>query len=532
VGEVHQVVVSGNYAYLADRFWNGIAEIQEFGALRIMDISNPASPQLVGEYQTGGQAWSVGVVGNIAYVGAAELEMFDVSDSANATHIANYGPAGWGGVLPGDRAYVSSSGLAILDISDPTSPQRLGGYPAYGVVSGQYGYVGIPGQGVAVIDFDPPANLPRVASLDTPGSARRVVVSGTRAYVADHSAGLQVLDVGDPTKPAWLGGSMTSNPADFVAAAGNYAYVVETWYNGGGSYGTSLEIVDVSNPATPQWVGSYGTSGGARSFSVAGNHAYLGLYEYPSNRVEVIDLSAPDNPQLAAAYDTVGSVNGLAVHGQHLLVGQNGLLVLDISDPVNPKPVGTLAGSYWISHLAVSGTRAYATGSAGLQILDLSDPTHPSLLGGSTNVGSAWNGLAGSGNYVYGAAGGSGVQVVDISDPANPLLVGGNSAAVANDLVISGNHVFVAGGPEGLQVFDLALTTPPTPPVLNVTRLGSALTIAWSASATGAVLESSDQLAPGANWSTAPETQAIVGSQKMVTIQIGAGSRFFRLKLP
>ena len=79
------------------------------------------------------------------------------------------------------------SGLQVLDISNPAAPQRLGGWQppdgnylwGGGAVAGQYAYVGVSvgpsgtsGTGLAVIDLDPPANLLRVGSLDTPGYAR------------------------------------------------------------------------------------------------------------------------------------------------------------------------------------------------------------------------------------------------------------------------------------------------------------------------------------------------------------------------
>ena len=146
-------------------------------------------------------------------------------------------------------------------------------------------------------------------------------------------------------------------------------------------------------------------------------------------------------------------------------------------------------------------------------------------------MGSAWNGLAGSGNYVYGAAGGSGVQVVDISDPANPRLVGGNSAAVANDLVISGNHVFMAGYDEGLQVFDLALSTPPAPPILKTTRSDATLTIAWPVGATNYVLEATTSL-PAVSWNTVTNNPTIGATERSVQLSLTGNAKFFRLRQP
>ncbi|MFM6592768.1 MAG: hypothetical protein ACKPJH_08845, partial [Dolichospermum sp.] len=50
--------VVGNYAYVTD-YYSG---------LQIIDISNPTTPTLKGNYDTSGSAIGVQVVGNYAYV--------------------------------------------------------------------------------------------------------------------------------------------------------------------------------------------------------------------------------------------------------------------------------------------------------------------------------------------------------------------------------------------------------------------------------------------------------------------------------
>jgi hypothetical protein len=268
--------------------------------------------------------------------------------------------------------------------------------------------------------------------------------------------------------------------------------------------------------------------------AATGDYAFLSVpneADYGSkSRIEVIDLRTPNEPKLVGTYATAGAPTGLAIHGQHLLVGQQGLVVLDVSNPANPQPVGRYNSTKWINRVAVSGTRAYVTGGAGFQVFDLSNPTQPLLLGSNPGLGSIWIGLATSGNYVYGAKVGSGVQVVDISDPANPRLAGGNSATVASDLVISGNHVFVAGDSDGLQVFDLALSNTQDPPGLGVLPSGSSLRITWPTNATGFILQSATSLANGADWQDSGLTSTVVGDQNVVTVGATNATGFFRLR--
>ncbi|NCS55322.1 MAG: hypothetical protein GPJ23_25185 [Microcystis aeruginosa G13-05] len=173
------VQVVGNYAYVAD--W-------ALG-LQIIDISNPAAPNLKGNYQIFiGDAFGVQIVGNYAYVAAS-----------------------W------------SVGLQIIDISNPAAPNFKGNYNTSG-----------------------DAVAPTLkGNYNTPGTAVDVQVVGNYAYVADWALGLQIIDISNPAAPNLKGNYNTSGAAADVQVVGNYAYVAD--YEGG------LQILDVSdftNPST------------------------------------------------------------------------------------------------------------------------------------------------------------------------------------------------------------------------------------------------------------------------------------------
>ena len=105
------ILVSGTYAYVAD---GG-------DGLRIIDVSDPASPVEAGFYDTGDWVEGVAVSGAYAYV--ADLD----------------------------------DGLRVIDVSDPASPVGVGGYDTGGravgvVVSGTYAYVADGDDGLRIID--------------------------------------------------------------------------------------------------------------------------------------------------------------------------------------------------------------------------------------------------------------------------------------------------------------------------------------------------------------------------------------------
>jgi len=57
--DAYGVAVAGNYAYVA---------AGEFGGLQVIDVTDPANPQLVGSVATPAVAWDVAVAGSYAYV--------------------------------------------------------------------------------------------------------------------------------------------------------------------------------------------------------------------------------------------------------------------------------------------------------------------------------------------------------------------------------------------------------------------------------------------------------------------------------
>ena len=84
--------MAGNYAYVAD----------DSNGLVIVDVTNPASPTLKGNYYTAGYSMGVAVAGNYAYVAdySNGLVIVDVSNPAAPTLKGSYNTAGnslWSG---------------------------------------------------------------------------------------------------------------------------------------------------------------------------------------------------------------------------------------------------------------------------------------------------------------------------------------------------------------------------------------------------------------------------------------------------
>ncbi len=115
------VSARGNTVFVAD----GV------GGLATVDVTDPASPKVLGQVITGGQARGVVLDGDIAYVasGSAGLVVIDVSDLANPTVIGQADMPGT--ALRVDysegRVFVAAwNDARVYDVSTPATPQFIG----------------------------------------------------------------------------------------------------------------------------------------------------------------------------------------------------------------------------------------------------------------------------------------------------------------------------------------------------------------------------------------------------------------------
>jgi len=471
-GAALAVAVQGDYAYI--------------GAgprLTILDISNPASPTVVGKtLPLPDIVHDVAVVGSYAYVadGSAGLRVVDISTPVNPAEVGFYDtPGGANGVaVAGGYAYVVGDsghpdyigGLRVVDVSTPANPTEVGFYDTPGsasgvAVAGGYAYVADARGGLRVVDVSTPFDPTEVGFYDTPGRAYGVAVAGGYAYVADWNAGLRVVDVSEPSNPTEVGFYDTPGYAERVAVAGGYAYVADGY--GGGYYG-GLRVVDVSVPANPTEVGYYDTPGYARGVAVAGGYAYVADY---GAGLRVVDVSTPSNPTEVGFYDTPGYAERVAVAGGYAYVADHdaGLRVVDVSTPSNPTEVGFYYTPGYAYGVAVAGGYAYvADWNAGLRVVDVSEPSNPTEVGFYDTPGIAY-GVAVAGGYAYVANGHAGLRVVDVSTPSNPTEVGFyDTPGYAYGVAVAGGYAYVADGYGGgyyyggLRVVDVSVPANPT----------------------------------------------------------------------
>ena len=459
---VQGVAIAGGYAYVADGD----------GGLRVINVSTPTNPVEVGFYDTPGHANGVAVVGSYAYIadGGSGLRVINVSTPTNPTEVGFYDTPGsaYGVAVAGGYAYVAdgySGGLQVVDVSNPADPTGVGFYDTPGVakdvtIAGGYAYVADYYGGLRVVDVSTPTNPTEVGFYNTPGVAYDVAVAGDYAYVADSGSGLRVINISTPTNPTEVGSYSTPGDAQGVAIAGGYAFVVD---------GSGLRVINVSAPMNPIEVGFYDAPEYANSVAVAGNYAYVTVQRRGEGcwggGLKVVTVSMPTNPVEAGSYDLADCAEDLTIAEGYAYVadGNSGLRVIDVLTPTNPLEVGFYDTPGHANGVAVVGSYAYiADGGSGLRVVNVSTPTNPTEVGFYDTSGYAY-GVAVTGSYAYVAeGGGETLRVIDVSIPSNPTEVGSYDTQDARGVAVAGGYAYVADGDGGLRVINVSTPTSPT----------------------------------------------------------------------
>jgi hypothetical protein len=257
-----------------------------------------------------------------------------------------------------------------------------------------------------------------------------IAINASTAFVAA-DGGLFALDLSDPSNPVELS-FVDLIDSQHLALDGDHAYVVTTGVSGNGWF----DVVEISDPSATQRIGG-------------------------------IFWPRPDPPKYAIDAD------GNTV----VIADQDGLLVLDVSNPLDPVEVGrwnhpeardvTLVGDY-----AVMTFAAWANpGELGVTVVDLSEPTSPTPVG-RWEAPSEVLSVAEYGGAVAVGTESDGVFLIDIGDPANPrqidhrgdLGMGVQALATAWPTIATSNVVF------GLAVLGLHRSCiPPRRPTSRLT---------------------------------------------------------------
>jgi hypothetical protein len=448
-GHCYAVAAQGHYAYIS----NG-------AAFQILDVSDPAIPQLVGEITTPDLIIDIAVSDNTAYVADwnAGLRILDIANPQMPIELFQYPEREAVGIkISRNYAYLSgASGLTILDIANPAQPQKKfsgfsgAGPPSDLEVREPYLYLNVEpvGFGVfAIIDISRPEAPVFRSQFLTPDYAHAIALNGNYAYVAERRQGLHIFDISNPDTIKYVNGIGVAGVAWDIVISGNLAYVATS---------DGLQIFDISIPTQPQPLGYVDTPTFSLSSAVVGNYCYVADFV----NMVAIDVSSATRPQIVGQFETGYFAEAAAVSGNYAYVAEGlaGLWILDVSDPIQPKAVGHFKTEGYVNDVVVSKNIAYlAKGQNGIEIVEVSEPIKPTSVVQIKNIFA--EALLSHDDKLFVAAGEMGMLIFDIKLSNNPRLIGQFDTRVyAEDVDVSGsgNVAYITDASGGLFIVDIS----------------------------------------------------------------------------
>jgi hypothetical protein len=440
-GEAVGVSAMGEFAVVTTIYTPGV---------EIIDLSDPASPRMAGNYKFRTNAHDVEIDGHLAYVAGGDdgVLVLDLTDPIAPVDVAHLDTWGYARDVSLDGSLLAladgEGGLRLIDVSDPTAPmlvtrlERSGSADRVTVSEGMA--YALYGQSVLeIVDVRDPRGPHVVRSVAMQDHFSETIRFRGDIAVVGGSSGVRILDVSQPLAPLELATIQEPKFANAIEFSGDLVFV-------GYDYGGGLLIIDVADPRVPRGIARYQVTGPRASIEaieVVDPYAYF----VSDTGFTILDVSDPTSPRSKAVYD-VSSAYTLAVHGRWAYIGTaRDVQVWDVVDPAAATPVARLDAEYPRATM-VEGNHLYYTDVDGLHVVDVSDPRRPT----ETGFVPGWfgrldirDGLAFSATTSY-------LYVHDLRDPRAPVLTASvelpapdptTDAGHARDAVVHGQYAFI-----------------------------------------------------------------------------------------
>ena len=300
-------------------------------------------------------------------------------------------------------------GVQILDVTDPygitaagsisddAALELAGAWDVATFTSGGGTYAAVTayfGDGVQILDVTDPSDITATDSIGDTETRElsgafgiATFTSGSRTYAAVTALwdddGVQILDVTDPYDIAAAGSigdtrtlelSGASDVATFTSGGRTYAAVAAYWDDG-------VQILDITNPSSVTAAGSIGDTAaleldGAHDIATftSGGRAYAAVAAYWDDGVQILDVTDPSAITAAgsitddAALELDGAEgitvfeSGGRTYAAVASVVDDGVQMLDITDPSDITAVGSITDDAALELLGASGIATFTSG--------------------------------------------------------------------------------------------------------------------------------------------------------------------------
>ena len=286
---------------------------------------------------------------------------------------------------------------AAGSISDDAALELAGAWDVATFTSGGGTYAAVTayfGDGVQILDVTDPSDITATDSIGDTETRElsgafgiATFTSGSRTYAAVTALwdddGVQILDVTNPsavTAAGSIGDTRTlelsgaSDVATFTSGGRTYAAVAAYWDDG-------VQILDVTNPSSVTAAGSIGDTAaleldGAHDIATftSGGRAYAAVAAYWDDGVQILDVTDPSAITAAgsitddAALELDGAEgitvfeSGGRTYAAVASVVDDGVQMLDITDPSDITAVGSITDDAALELLGASGIATFTSG--------------------------------------------------------------------------------------------------------------------------------------------------------------------------
>ena len=471
------VDADSNYAYIG----NG-------PIFHVLDISDPATPEIIGEYLTEGFIYDIEIRNNIAFVCIGSgLLILDITNPTTPEEISfvEIGGVAISFALEDSFAYVTtfSGVMQVVDISDSNNPYKRGAIAAGGEFAycveakDSIVYIGNPEwPDLEIVDATNPDTLIAVY-FDIGGSGLSAFIKDTILFIGVGYYGLQlkIYNIATLTNPDLVGQLQITNPEDIMAITVSddeqTAYIRT---DSGNVY--SVDISDLTQPEIKdKYEKQIGIGIGKTGIAFSNNSVFSAHY----TGLLTLDASEPDSLRQQSFFPTSGFAEKIQVRDSIAFVasGLAGLWIVDMSNPAKPRSISNVNTAGFTSDLVIEDTLAYIVNSAaysqqdtsrGLWIIGISDIYNPIVLShhiGITRHATSYvhpNSIAKSGNLIFitqtgGLMNDSTLEIIDVSNPFNPITKNVFRTSYSPyDVSVSDTVVFLATADGGVRIIDLS----------------------------------------------------------------------------
>jgi len=262
----------------------------------------------------------------------------------------------------------------------------------------------------------------------------------------------------------------TSKPTAFISAnAKNTTAVFTVSYKSYVCEQNVFKIIDITDKSNIFLLGTLHLNSSI-NLVIRGNYAYV----IGQGGLIVINVSNSDNPYIEGFASIQGDCYDLALYGNYAYITSNdvtlkGLLnIVDISTASNPSFVSSNNVANIAQGIAYNNNHVFIAdndpGSPSLIIINVSNPLLPytvfsyPLDGRPSGVDIS---TPGSNTYAH-VTNGMGLRIIDVTYPSMPTFGGSvNGIAQSGDIVVNSNYDYITNGESGIKVVDASIISNP-----------------------------------------------------------------------